>query len=859
MGGGSEPIRFPEAGWITGTVDDLAGFCERIALNEHLLDSAVATLEQTVNGVAERLRGSLEPDRADVLKQMAKALHQEDDPQTTRMGIAIIANALLFQTAIAGTRHGDLVVATPKSRDSKDDVLSNWDDILEVDYWPIFATARGVLDPVPDQFAKDVLRRLTAMASELAGYGVTSTGDMAGQMFGRLIADRKFLATFYTRPESAHLLAELAVSRLNPNWSDPEQVRALRVADLACGTGTLLTAAYQRMMARVRRAGAPSGDSDGPAEPIDDKALHQAMIESALVGADIMPAAVHLTATLLAAAYPAVPFSDTGIHLMPYGATGLGTEIGSLELLDDTFTLPLALGSGRRQVSGHGDRLSDSVLDHATADLVIMNPPFTRPTNHEGNAAGVPVPSFAGFNTTDDEQHAMARRLKELTRRILQQGTVAKAGDGKAGLGSNFLDVAHAKVKPGGTIAFVLPFTVVSGDAWSKARELLKVGYGYICVVAIAKAGQDCQSFSADTGMAEALIIATRRHHADDSGGGEVLYVNLAERPSSLVEAVEIARSVNRIAPTRRTGSLEVGEARIGSFIRAALVNGGCAGIVETDLAACGMALGDGRLVLPQLGEIEDVPITRLGELGSRGPYHLDIRGSDGPFDEVKLDQSEDWRAATYPMLWAHNAKREKRLFVEPDSQGRIRQGREAKARDIWATASRLHFNLDFRLNSQPLAACLTPERSIGGRAWPSFAPSEPRWEKVLVLWANSTLGLISFWWTGTRQQQGRANLTVLRLPDLPVLDPRQLSDEQLDTAADIFERFSGEEFLPANEAYRDETRKALDEAVLVDLLAAGGFSVSLRQDVPAALDVLRRQWCAEPSVHGGKKTRPNP
>ena len=39
--------------------------------------------------------------------------------------------------------------------------------------------------------------------------------DLAGQMFGRLIADRKFLATFYTLPSSAAMLAELAVAKLD--------------------------------------------------------------------------------------------------------------------------------------------------------------------------------------------------------------------------------------------------------------------------------------------------------------------------------------------------------------------------------------------------------------------------------------------------------------------------------------------------------------------------------------------------------------------------------------------------------------------------------------------------------------------
>ena len=125
---------------------------------------------------------------------------------------------------------------------------------------------------------------------------------------------------------------------------------------------------------------------------------------------------------------------------------------------------------------------------------------------------------------------------------------------------------------------------------------------------------------------------------------------------------------------------------------------------------------------------------------------------------------------------------------------------------------------------------------------------SSPR--GALALWANTTLGLISFWWVAGRQQQGRAILTISGLPALPVLDVRTLDLRQLGIAARIFEDFRDWTFLPANEAYRDDTRKALDRAVLCDLLG-------LPESILEPLDVLRAQWCAEPTVHGGKSTRP--
>ena len=84
----------------------------------------------------------------------------------------------------------------------------------------------------------------------------------------------------------------------------------------------------------------------------------------------------------------------------------------------------------------------------------------------------------------------------------------------------------------------------------------------------------------------------------------------------------------------------------------------------------------------------------------------------------------------------------------------------------------------------------------------------------------------------------------------MPTLDVTQLSEDQLKIAESIFEDMREREFLPANEAYRDESRKELDRRVLVDLLG-------LPESVLEPLDLLRLKWCSEPSVHGGKGTRP--
>ena len=840
-------VRWPATGWLDGSIDDLASCIENVSLSERLLAEGTHILEQSIGEAAGKLR---ETAGTHALENMAQSLHQEDGEQTSRMAMAIVANALVFHTAIVEAHEIPTIdqLRIPGRNDvSKSRLLECWQHILDnINYYPIFRIASDLLLPIPDGTANAVLNRLAQAASDLAGLGATTLHDLSGRMFQRLIADRKFLATFYTLPTSAALLGELAAARLDAetDWSDPDALTSLRVADLACGTGALLSAAYRALVVRYRRTGG------------DDQALHQQMMERTLIAADIMPAATHLTASMLSSAHPGTTFGRTRVHTLPYGQQSQEKRhtmaLGALDLIEDDAA-PSLFGTGATVAHGTGAAVEtegsqDMILPRETADLVIMNPPFTRPTGQESSKVGIPVPSFAGLGTSGDEQRQMSSRLKGICAKLKKSGYLA--GHGNAGLASNFIDLAHAKTKPGGVLALVLPAACVSGSSWEDARRLLEREYEDLAVLTVASYGQTDRAFSADTGMAEALVVATKSR-AGRKGCGEALFVNLYHRPRSLAEAFETARAVCRLSSQDRQGRLSIGDREtIGTYIRASLSQGGCSSLRETTLAATAIGLADGKLELPQ-GYSTSLSTTQLGDLGREGLYHLDISGETsngaprGPFEIVPIQG-----VPQYPVLWGHDAERERGLVVPPDSEGEVRPNCDDRAVTVWnATASRLHFNRDFQINSQSLTACLTPAKAIGGRAWPNFIPEQDEWTLPLVLWANTTLGLLSFWWVGTRQQQGRASLTITQLPRLTVLDPRTLSKEQLAQAEDIFERFKEKEFLPANEAYRDDARQALDRAVLVDLL-------HLPEEALEPLAILRDQWCAEPSVHGGKKTR---
>ena len=850
--------RWPRNGWMLGDIDDLAACIEHASLSERKIAESAEVLERGVQMAAGKLKDMALGGKKNTLNQLARALHQEASDQTTRMAMAVIANAMTFHEAIAGAHDlpslADLRVDIAPDLPDTTGIVICWRRILlEINYWPIFSIAADLLAKMPLAIAIQVVLRLERVAQNLSSIGGVGAHDLSGQVFQRLIADRKFLATFYTLPASATLLAELAVPRLQVDWSDSEELGRLRMADLACGTGTLLNAAYHSVRRRHRRTGG------------DDALLHPTMMEQVLVAADIMPAATHLTASALSGAHPAVPFSNTRIVTMPYGEqpseTGHPLSIGSLDLLVDERARSLmettgpalpggqrdVFGTGRRQVRGTGkaEEASDQHLvdlPHESGDLLIMNPPFTRPTNHESTT--IPVPSFAGFDTSRDEQRAMSGRLAKLRKQL-----DAPAGAGNAGLASHFVDLAHVKTKPGGVIALVLPAAFVQGSSWAGARRLMEAHYQEIVVMSVAASGSTDRAFSADTGMAEVLVVATKKHDRAEAAG-DVLFVNLLRRPRSLAEGAAVASAVRRL-PSHSRGRIVIGDDDMGAFVRAPLAQGGCAALREPLLADAMRALENGELRLPRTTRCRVAPVTRLGDLGRRGKLDRDISGKHpdgtprGPFNVFVARERP-----IYPMLWSHEAERERSLVVTPRQEGVVREDLHDQAAELWeTTASRLHFNRDFQLNSQSLAACMTPERSIGGRAWPNFVADEQRWEKPLAVWANSTLGLMCFWWMGMRQQQGRAMLTISRLPDLLVLDPRRLSDKQINRARHVFDRNRDRRMLPANEAYRDEARHELDRALLIDVLG-------LPEELMEPLTALRDTWCAEPTVHGGKATR---
>ena len=866
--------RFPEAGWISGGISELVIFLHRSSIPAWRIEALADALELGVVR-AEGTFSTRHPQGSALGQSVADLLGQSDDEggQTRRMAMVVVIDALVFHAALS---EAEMEIPTTPPRPVKSpsvlrsqgtfrptQLSDEWELILRVNYWPIFYTAGEIIRILPIQLAASILDVLWETAEELITGGVTKSHDLTGVIFQRLIADRKFLATYYTRPSGAALLAGLAIPIQAPiageSWGDSDSLSTIRIGDFACGTGTLLSTAYQRIGLLHEIHGG------------DAKILHPIMMEHGLVGLDVLTVAVHLTAAMLAGSHPDTPFGGECLLTMPYGSYQWGVCLGSLDLLQTQTSFKIIQAAA----DSAGGRGSDEVrnlveqVDHESFCLVIMNPPYTRHGAREGDRTNVHNPAFAAFGATEEEQDLLSRHLRALS--------VGGVGHGHAGMASYFVDLADRKTARFGTLALVLPLTSMSGKSWEGVRSLLRNEYLSPLIVTITGAGSHSRSFSADTGTAECLFIG--RKEQPTTLQRRATFVVLGGQPKDTLEGEQIAQAISRNLDNGNVRRLEdgpfggtrilLGDTFKGEALDCPLPANGAwqmVGIKDMSLAQTAYQITNGRFWvegMPAVTAIE-IPVAPMVDVIRRiGPHDLDITGAkvkadglpQGPFECISGVPA----GAAYSCLWNHDCTRERRLIVEPDSHCRVREVGGTipdtlieRAELRWAVAARAHYNRDLRFNSQSLIVAMTELPSIGGRSWPTVVFDNPIHEYAFAIWSNSTLGLLCHWWMSNKSHAGRGTSTITSIPTFMTLDLGELTASQIVAAREAFEAMSEKRFLPFDQIDECLSRAELDQRLIVDVL---GLSSDLCA-VGGPMERLRTKLATEPQIHSNKKSR---
>ena len=833
-----EPHRFPEKGWLHGSIADIATAIRIGATPITKIEQAAEVLENGIYRAAVIVNGAIQR-RPHIGERIGELLVQEPGEQTTQMAMLIISNALVFQSSLA--RKPDLedvpslseLTADYGHLDS-DEVLRAWREIQKVNYAPIFNVAYNLVETLAadDKLVGEVLSVLRDTARELEKMGLAQEHELAGIVFQKLIINRKILKANYTRPESSALLCALALPELK---GDPKK---LKIADFACGTGSLLNGIYQRLLMLYEQAGG------------NGETVHQYMMEKNLVGCDILPNAAHLTASIIASTYPDVRIGGTRIHTMPYGtprADGL-YAIGALNLLSDpSGTLPLDLGT-TETATGQGAETTDlrDAFRHGEFDIVIQNPPYTR--SGADNNSNVPKSIFA------DKQEAAAMRASRKA-----QGR--RLSGNNPGEGPDFVDLADRMLKRNGTMAFVLPVTAITGSSWQKVRKMWAEEYHDVLVITIAHENVEECTFSADTGMAECLVVAKKGKRENT---GRCTFLCLTRGPHGELEALEIAKGLHRFKNIRQLDDhtlsggdrLQIGDEVVGQLMSALIVQNDrgwpLSRVKNMSVVQAAHYLADGLIRFPRQISAVQLPLCFVSEIAKLGAGTKDICGGAGrgAFDVAKgCSDTEE-----YPCLWHVNSDSQRTMVVSADAHARIRPNMEAKAQKILELNSRVHFNRDIRFNSHSLAVMFTEQDTLGVDSIPNIVFKEKRvYDYVWTLWGNSTLGLLCYWLVCGKQQMGRGRSSKASLESMPTLDVRQLSAEALANAERIFNELKHEEMLPFNQMDEDPKRHELDRLLLSEVL---GITEAERPDVHEGLALLQKMLCQEPSIHGGKKSK---
>ena len=833
--------RFPRAGWLTGSIANIATAIRIGATPISEIHDAAKKLETGVEKAAEIVKKSREK-RPKIGEDMNACLRQEPGEQTDRMAMLIIGNAFVFQSTVARTPGLEDVLALNElevayQKIDPGIVLTAWEKITAVNYHPIFNVAIRLVKALcsDDKRVGKVLYHLRNTAQKLVDAELTQAHELAGIVFQKLITNRKFTKANYTLPESAALLCALLLPELKGD------IRDVKVADFACGTGALLNGAYQRMLyLHEQQSGRDAEDAQKQL-----RQLHQHMMENNLVGCDIMPNAVHITASIVASTQPSVEIGKTRIHCMKYGDKRKdgAYSIGALNLLrNPEGTIPLDILT--ETVGGHGDtetELGDE-FRHGEFDFVIMNPPYTKANSDI--KTNMPKTIFGEHENGEE----MRQTLKA------QKSAI---GNLQAGLGTHFFDLADKMLKPNGTLGFVLPATALTGADWHKLRNLLSENYHDVFAVTIAAASAEDSTFSADTGMAECLVVATKGTVESDTG--RAAFVTLHRRPESELEALEVASGIHKIKKELQhleveiTGGnlIKVGNDTLGSAISAPLGRAKAAWPVvrvkDISVAQTAHHLTTGQLWLPTANP-HQLPICQLSELAIMGFCRRDVSGDErgGFYVEEGCTDTAD-----YPGLEGIDCEAQRAMLVEPDVHLRPVPNRYAQVRKVMTRNSRVHYNMSLTFNAHSLMVLFTEKEVIGVSSAPNVVFRNRDYECAWTLWGNSTLGMLCYWRVCGKQQAGRGRGSNAALLAMPTLDVRKLTEAQLATAERIFHELKHVAMLPFNEMNRDKARHTLDCRLLSEVL---GFGEETHREVHAGIALLREKLSAEPSITGTKQ-----
>ena len=684
-------------------------------------------------------------------------------------------------------------------------IAREWRKIEDKDYQPLTTLAAAMLeDPALAAQVGATLRVVHATMNGISA-GISATTNVAAEIWQSLIPDRNERAAYYTKPITAVMLANLTVPRL----SNPA---AARYNEICAGTGTIARATEECIRFRHYAA-------------TDDKAsIHARRMENYIRLTDINQQSVSVATANMAALEPDTPYRTNAIFAITAagGALNYLTERGVSDMQDALI--------GR-----DGKRSDMLVLERHTADLCNNNDPYFR--------AG-------GDGVRNPVSETLMREYKRRADR-----RVPGVANGMAGFVTFMQVIEHELLNYGGVQGKVLPLAAARADSYTGFRRHLERDYRDLIAISGIPG-------SADTSIEEMLVVGAKAG-PDEGGDRAVTCINLTRNFTAKIEAKMFADAIRReMAKGRQSGEIDVG-GKAGSYYKIFAAGDGKPWLAiargsEGNFPVLTTNLTQGTAWDPGSNEVVSftLPMTTLDKVVVPGPSDAligrfsDSKSPRGAFVIYAEDKAESKRN---PCLWQTLSDEQVKMTCQPTHYGKPRLGPD-KVQEMLNLASRFHISLSLRMSSQKIAAAYTEQACMGGTAWATIQAAEGGEDGIaeaVILFLNSTFGLLIRSGIGLTTNQGRARIYVKALASHPIPDfagdtPAAAAARQL--ALDNFDRLRQLELERIALAAIDPNRAEIDRVVTLML--------GLPYDVSAEnmLAEWRKMLSLEPSVNGGNK-----
>jgi Eco57I restriction-modification methylase len=666
-------------------------------------------------------------------------------------------DAAIFHDALTGTIPSLTPLRAAKTPYSKF-LASEWDEILRVNYTPVFEIARDVLNSLPaSPTIEAILKSVIDAALEVVSTGILLKHDFMGRVYHKLLlrTTGQYYATYYTSIPAAWLLANLVFKTDNPSWkadfADLTELENFSVIDCACGSGTLLSASYNALKDKYILAGPESHNLSK---------LHKVLVENVISGWDVLDYAAHLTLTSLALHSTKTAIRKSNIYVVPAGVSQDGVvHLGSLDKLNPVLSF-VGKGFAKHAALKGLDQTREQTIPERKYDVVIMNPPFSR--------SAKPNIKF-GYSDTKSRKK-MSTALKSLGKSLTHYHFDARA-IGNAGLSPYFMFLAARLVKTGGRVAAVLPRSTLSGVSFAKVWEAYLRDFHLEYVISTfdtgdKSAGIDPWSFSENTNIGEVMVIARRRDQIAETE--RTLYVNLWRKPRNEVVSLLYSQQIIKKAETLKEGLLD------GEFetIEAA---GETAGVIywinrsqlqENLLAPTVFAHPQSNQALLEARSAKG--LVRLDTLATE--YGYDIRWLKDAFKKIS-------GSSTYRVVWGHQGAMNT-LSLDDSYLGYGKPKRGQKSAGIFS-----RYSSDLLIAERPhlsteCSLAFLASRPVMGTAFWELRLRDQAYAPMLIVWLASTYGLMLYLSIATSSQGDIVKLKKEQMAELLVPDPKQFDQK---------------------------------------------------------------------------------